>query len=952
MQNHDKIIIEGAKENNLKNINIEIPKDKLVVITGVSGSGKSSLAFDTIYAEGYRRYVENLSSYARFFLESIRKPKIKRIENLAPAIAIEQKNSSQNPRSTVGTITGIYDFLRHLYAHVGVPYCPTCGLEMKKQGLDAIVEKVRKFSTGTQLAILGNWPEKEKPLLESLTLIEKQGYARVRIGEFTRTILEAKHDEEVVAQSHSENLFVVVDRMQVNQKHFDRERLIDSLQTAAKISKGQALILVDNSQKIFFNKYFICPECYYTIKNIAAKNFSFNSPEGACDRCSGLGKVAQVDPARVIPNHNLSLAEGAIMPWNKTGRKFNGENFYQQILEAFAKKYRISLHTPLNKVPASVVEKLLQGTKDEELEIKDKGLKRKMKFEGVIKYLEDKYQKADSTFARNEIEKYMIVKDCPICQGKRLKKQFLQVKVFNKSIDELVKMEVRLLVDYGRELLQKIKKEDQKEQGQVEKQKIIVAILEEINNRLQPIVEVGLGYLDLDRSCQTLSGGEFQRTRLATQLYSGLSGVIYVLDEPSVGLHSRDNRQLIKTIRKIKDKGNSVIVVEHDRDIIIEAEHLIDMGPGAGKEGGEVTFQGTIQELETTKSETSLYLFNKKKFSSRKDSKPVKDKLTIKGATENNLKDIDVEIPLKKMVAVAGVSGSGKSSLINDILAKSLRQQIMGSFDQPGKHKKIEGLDKISKVVIVDQTPLGRSPRSNAATYTGVFSYIRELFARTDLAKEKGYNASHFSFNMRGGRCEYCQGEGTKKIEMHLLDDVYATCAHCQGTRYSKKILDVQYHGVNIAGVLDMSIEYAFHFFSSHRVITEKLEALNNVGLGYLKLGQNALELSGGEAQRIKLAAELARKSSGSSLYLLDEPTVGLHFSDIARLLKVLQSLVDKGNSVIVVEHNVDVIKASDWVIELGPEGGKEGGYLVFQGKPEALKKAKTWTGKALAGKL
>lgn len=944
MNNFDKIIIQGAQENNLKNIDIEIPKNKLVVITGVSGSGKSSLAFDTIYAEGYRRYVENLSSSARFFLKSVKKPKVKKIINLSPSIAIDQKSGSQNPRSTVGTLTDLYDFFRHLYAQVGRPYCPTCGLEMKKQDLESIVDEIKSLPDNTQVAILGRWPKSEKSFPENILAIESLGYARARVDKKIITIRDLKANEEIFNNKEQE-VDVVVDRINLNKNQFDRERIIDSLQTATKISKGQAIVLIDNFDEIPFNKYFSCPQCGYTIKNISARNFSFNSPEGACEKCAGLGTIAQVDVARIIPNKNLSVAEGAIVPWSRPGGRINGDSYYNQVFQGLSKKYNFSLKIPVEKIPAGKLEKILYGTGEEEIEIKDKHSRRLVKFEGVVKYLEEKYKKADSSFIRSEIERFMTIKVCPQCQGKRLKSESLNVKVFGKAINEVVSMEIIELVKFLKEEAVALKKDKEREKKEVN---VSLAIINEIINRLEPLIEVGLSYLNLDRSCTTLSGGEFQRTRLATQLYSGLSGVIYVLDEPSIGLHSRDNERLIKTLKRIKDNGNTVIVVEHDKDMIKNADYVIDVGPGAGENGGQVIFKGELKKLKKAKTETAQYLTNKKKFKQRHDKAPIREKLIIKGAVHNNLKNIDVAIPLKKLVVAAGVSGSGKSSLVNDILAKALRKELSGSYEEPGIYKSLDGVDKISKVVIVDQSPIGKSPRSNAATYTGVFNFIRDLFANTQLAKEKGYTASHFSFNMRGGRCEYCQGEGVKKIEMHLLSDVYAVCGHCQGKRYSKKILDVQYHGANIAEVLDMNVEYAFHFFTSHKIISEKLDALRKVGLGYLRLGQSATELSGGEAQRVKLATELSRKSKGNTLYILDEPTVGLHFSDIARLLEVLQNLVNKGNSVLVVEHNVDVIKASDWVIELGPEGGKEGGELIFEGTPDDLKKAKTWTAKFL----
>jgi excinuclease ABC subunit A len=949
MRHHESIIIRGAQENNLKNIDINIPKNKFVVITGVSGSGKSSLAFDTVYAEGYRRYVENLSGSARFFLQSIKKPKVKKIENLSPSIAIDQKSGSQNPRSTIGTITDTYEYLRYLYAQTGTPHCPSCQQPLSRQSMHEMIEKIRKFEDGTHIVVLARWQGEQVSLSDRLSAIENLGYARVRFDKRIMTIYEAQQEYKNQVRSEKKRLDVlktdvVIDRMLLSKKQFDRERVVDSLQTATRIGKGQAAILVDGADEYEFNKYFTCKTCGFVIKKISPKHFSFNAPEGACERCSGLGTIAQIDVEKVIPNKKLAIAEGAIMPWSRSASKLNGEHIYMQIIEAVARKHGLSIKTPVCKFSQKKLDILLYGD-GEEVEVKERGQKKKVVFEGIVKMLEEKYAKAESSFVRNEIEKSMTIKVCPECQGNRLQPQYLGVKVFGRSINELVQMEIGTLLKYllkAKELLG-----EKPKQGETCRDTVARVLLQEIITRLKPLVDIGLNYLSLDRSCQTLSGGEFQRTRLATQLYSGLGGVIYVLDEPSIGLHSRDNEKLLETLKRIKNKGNSVLVVEHDREVMLSADYLIDMGPGAGDEGGKVIFEGTLEQLKQGMTETAQYLSEKKKIFPRQDNTLAKQFLVVHGACEHNLKNVTVKIPLKKLVSVVGVSGSGKSSLINDILAKALRKEIMGSLEDPGKYEKIEGVEKVSKVVIVDQSPIGRSPRSNAATYTGVFSHIRDLFAATQVAKERGYSASHFSFNIRGGRCEYCQGEGTRKIEMHLLDDVYAVCSHCHGLRYSKKVLEVQYHGVNIAQVLDMNIEYARHFFGFHKVICEKLQAMCQVGLGYLKLGQSATELSGGEAQRIKLATELARKTKGNTLYILDEPTIGLHFGDIAKLMKVLQGLVDKGNSVIVVEHNLDVIAASDWIIELGPEGGDAGGTVEFEGNFSQLKKAKTWTARA-----
>ena len=942
MKNTDKIEIFGASENNLNEIKLGVPKNKFVVITGVSGSGKSSLAFDTLYAEGHRRYMENLSSHAHFFLNAVKKPKVKSIENLPPAIAISQKSGINNPRSTVGTITGIYDLLRSFFSLVGKPFCENCDLPMEKSSVDAMVDRIKKLEDDTYVIILAKWNKDQKNIEDKIRAIENLGYSKIRIGkERISTIADIKNNmEDLDAESEIE---VVVDRVTISREQFDRERILDSLQTAVKVSGGTAVILIDNEEEWVFSDEYICPKCLNRAGDFSASNFSFNSPEGACVKCGGLGEVMMADEDKIIPNKRLSLAEGAIAPWTKMGGRIDGESFHQQILEGLAKKYKFSLKVPVSKLKKDILEILYFGT-SEEFEIKTKNGKREIVFEGLLKNIENKYKKTESLFSKSELEKYMSVKLCPDCKGNRLKPQYLLVKVFDKNISEYVNLEISELINFFREQEQSLVKKKSENVGE----KASVLLLEEIIHRLLPLQEVGVDYLTIDRSCRTLSGGELQRIRIASQLYSGLSGILYVLDEPSIGLHSRDTIKLIHTLNKLRDKGNSIIVVEHDRDIMKAADYIIDFGPGAGEKGGEVIFEGTLDRLRKSKSDTALYLQNKKKYQPFKNKTDKNKMIKVVGASQNNLKNIDVEIPLNCMVAVAGVSGGGKSSLVNDIISKGIRKKFLKTKEEPGAHKKIEGLNNLSKIVVVDQAPIGKSPRSNPATYTGVFGQIRELFAKTEEAQKRGYKASHFSFNMRGGRCEYCQGEGVVKIEMRLLDDVFSVCPHCQGKRYNKKVLEIEYHGANIADVLDMNIGYAYHFFHANDTIKEKLKCLCDVGLDYLKLGQNAMNLSGGEAQRVKLATELSRKSKGNCLYVLDEPTIGLHFSDIEKLLKLLSGLVKAGNSVLLVEHNLDIIKVADWVIELGPQGGSKGGEVVFKGTPAELKNKETPTGELL----
>ncbi len=938
MTQKDKIIIKGARQNNLKNIDVEIPKNKLVVITGLSGSGKSSLAFDIIYAEGYRRYVENLSAQARFFLNDVKKPEFDQIDNLAPTIAIDQRRDAKNPRSTVGTVLGVYDFFRILYAELGEIYCPNCKIPLGKKDDKEMLTFIKELPTDTEVYILAPW-EMKGDAKKQLKNIGNQGFSKVRMDGKIAHVATLLGKENLPEKQ----IDVVVDRINIDRKKFDKERVVDSLQVAGKLSAQDAIVSVEGEEDVYYNKSYHCGKCDFELQKLTAKNFSFNSPEGACDKCSGLGEVFQADVNKIISNKKLSLNEGGIIPWSRLGN--TGESGRRKaILMALAKKYKFKLDEPISKIPKNVLHKILFGD-DKLLEIIDDEGSKKVTFKGVAYELEEKYNNKQGS--SGELERYLTKKICPVCEGKRLKKEFLAVKVFGKSIDQLMFMEIEELVEFFKNL----QKSSLENKCSPEKTEVAKRLVEEILVKIKPIQSVGVDYLSLNRAVNTLSGGEFQRLRLSTQLQNGLSNLVYVLDEPSVGLHGKDIKSLTGVLRQICDNGNTVIVVEHDRDIIKKADYIIDIGPGAGSEGGRVVFAGTLAELRKSKTETAKFLFAKKKcqVGGKKEAKDNKgDKLIIRGAQEHNLRNIDVEIPLKKLVAVTGASGGGKSSLIIDILAKGLKRKLNGNLEEPGKHKSIVGASKLAKVVIVNQSPIGRSPRSNAATYTGIFSHIRSVFAKTEMARKKNLGEGYFSFNMKGGRCEYCQGDGVQKVEMHLLGGVYTECQYCEGTRYNKKVREIEYHGVSIVDVLNMSVEYAYHFFNSDKIITRKLQVLKDVGLGYLKLGQNATELSGGEAQRVKLATELIRQSNQGALYILDEPTVGLHFGDIERLLTMLKKLVEKGNSIIVVEHNSDVICESDWVIELGPGGGRKGGKVVFEGTPADLLKAKTITGEVM----
>ncbi len=936
----DKIIVRGARVNNLKNIDIDVPRDKLVVVTGLSGSGKSTLAFDTIFAEGNRRYLESMSSFASQFLDVSSKPDVDKIENLSPTISIDQKSVARSPRSTVGTLTEIYDYLRVLFTQIGEPFCPDCGKVMKKKTNQEILDELLTFPSKTQLAILAKIEKEGKTNRETLKSISQLGYARVRIN--GKIILTS--DAILTASDQIDSsIEVVVDRITLEKKNPDKERIVDSIETAIKLGKGSMIVSVDNDKDLHFNNNFICNECDFRIEEVSPQNFSFNNPKGACSRCSGLGYIQEIDENLVIPNKKLSLAEGAIMPWSKSGGRSGGQNQYMDSIKLLGKKYGFSVNVPVGKISPSGLKAILYGEKEMDLDddkTLDAAKRSRENFKGVIPILGEKYKKASSDYMRSDIEKYMNEKVCPDCQGKRLKKEYRSFLIDEKSIDQVSDMDMENFQDFLSEL----------EKKQEKNKEAVRVIVQEMKMRSQALCDVGLEYLSLSRSADSISGGEGQRIRLATQIGSDLMGIMYILDEPTVGLHNRDTEKLIKTLRSLRDAGNSLIVVEHDRAVINSADWVIDMGPGAGEEGGEVIFEGEVKKLLQTNDSTAQYLVGKKTVAWKKSRRKGNGKsIEIIGASEHNLKNIDVSIPLGKLVSITGVSGSGKSTLVNDILAKALSKHFFKAKKNPGKHEKIKGLSSIDKVISIDQSPIGRTPRSNAATYTGVFSLIRDLFSKTEEAKKRNYTASRFSFNMKGGRCEVCQGEGHKKIEMYLLPDMQVKCEVCQGTRYNRNTLEIEYQGVNIAQVLDMSVSYALQFFKKHPLIVDKLKTLEEVGLGYLKLGQSATSLSGGEAQRIKLATELSRRETGKTLYILDEPTIGLHFDDVKKLLAVLDALVEKGNSVLIVEHSPDVINNSDWIIDLGPEGGKGGGKIVFEGTPEKLKKCKkSWTGKYL----
>jgi len=953
----DKIIIRGARVHNLKNISLELPRNKLIVITGISGSGKSSLAFDTIYAEGQRRYVESLSAYARQFLGLMDKPDVDQIEGLSPAISIDQKSASHNPRSTVGTVTEIYDYLRLLFARIGIPHCPKCGRVVSKQTVDQMVKRILEFPEETKIMILAPIVRDKKGEHKIILRdIRKAGYIRVRFDGNIYPIEELEDKEIDKNKKHS--LEVLIDRLTVKEgeEKIEEEketklRLADSLETALDLGNGLAVVnLEEKDEDLIFSEHLACPHCNISLENLEPRNFSFNNPHGACPDCTGLGTKLVIDPELVIPNKKLTISQGAIRPWSRTS---SNKGWYAQILRTVAEENGFSVDTPIQDLTKEQINIILYGTGDKKYKSAYSSDRFSgdyyTTFEGVIPNLMRRYKETDSDYIRSEIERYMRVYPCPTCKGKRLKPESLAVTVGGRNIAEIVSLSIEKTRKFFDELGNSKKKELQLT---AKEKKIAKQILKEIRERLTFLHNVGLDYLTLDRATSTLAGGEAQRIRLATQIGSSLVGVIYILDEPSIGLHQRDNNKLIATLKKLRDLGNTVIVVEHDEATMLAADLLVDIGPGAGDHGGEVVALGSPAQLKKNhKSLTGKYLSGRLKIEIPKKARRGNGKyITIKGAEEYNLKKIDVKIPLGKFVCITGVSGSGKSTLMIDILARALAQHFYNAKDLPGKHKKIEGLENLNKVIHIDQSPIGRTPRSNPATYTGVFTYIRELFSKLPEARLRGYTPGRFSFNVKGGRCEACQGDGMVKIEMNFLPDVYVECEECKGRRYNEQALEIYYHGKNISDVLNMTVEEALHFFEKIPAIKHKLQTLYDVGLGYIHLGQSATTLSGGEAQRVKLATELSRRATGKTLYILDEPTTGLHFDDIKRLLSVINKLVDKGNTVLIIEHNLDVIKSADWIIDLGPEGGDRGGYIVAEGTPQEVAKVKkSYTGYYLA---
>ena len=934
---NDKIIIRGAKEHNLKNINLEIPRDKLVVITGLSGSGKSSLAFDTLYAEGQRRYVESLSSYARQFLGIMQKPDVESIEGLSPAISIDQKTTSKNPRSTVGTVTEIYDYIRLLYARIGVPYCPKCGKKIEKQTIDQIVESVLELDEGTKIQILSPIIRGRKgEFVKLLQGYVKEGFTRARIDGETVELT----DDLQIDKKKKHNVEIIVDRLVI--KEDIKSRLTESIEIALKHANNIVIINVKNEKDILYSTNYACPDCDISFEELSPRMFSFNNPFGACPTCAGIGYLMKMDEDLIIPDKNKTLYDGVKAFGASTMKK--GETMAKMYFESIAKHYGVDIKKPIKSLPRSFLDKILYGTGTEEIDFEYSSVagtrKFKAPFEGVIPTLERRHSETKSQGMRDFYEYYMSDSDCPDCKGARLKKESLAVKVGSKNINELTNMPINKIKDYINSL--KLTKKEQIISDQ---------IIKELNKRLQFLIDVGLEYLTLSRSAGTLSGGEAQRIRLATQIGSALTGVLYILDEPSIGLHQRDNERLINTLKKLRDLGNTVLVVEHDEDTMLAADQVIDIGPGPGVHGGKVIAQGTAEEImKVEDSITGQYLSRRKQIKvPQKRRKPKREAIEVIGATENNLKNLNVKFPLGVFTCVTGVSGSGKSTLVNEVLYKSIARNLYESKEKPGKCKEIKGIENIDKIINIDQSPIGRTPRSNPATYTGVFDHIRDLFATTNEAKLRGYDKGRFSFNVSGGRCEACNGDGIIRIEMHFLPDVYVPCEVCHGKRYNSETLQVKYKGKTISDVLDMTVEEALEFFKNIPRIKQKIQTLYDVGLGYIKLGQPSTTLSGGEAQRVKLATELSKKPTGKTLYILDEPTTGLHIADVHKLVDILQRLVDTGNTIVVIEHNLDLIKTADYIIDLGPEGGDAGGTIVQVGTPEQIiKNEKSYTGKFL----
>ena len=948
---NDKIVIKGAKVHNLKNISLEIPRNKLVVVTGLSGSGKSSLAFDTLYAEGQRRYVESLSSYARQFLGIMEKPDVERIDGLSPAISIDQKTTSKNPRSTVGTVTEIYDYIRLLYARIGVPYCPNCGKKIEKQSIDQIIDKILTLPESTRIQILAPIVRGRKgEYKKELDNFRKEGFVRVRVDGEVYDL----SDEINIDKNKKHEIELVVDRIAIREDV--RPRLTESVETALKNADNMVVISVmpkddldlssfggiqkeDDTTEILFSCNYACPDCGFSFPELTPRMFSFNNPFGACPDCLGIGYLMKIDEDLIIPDKDKTLYDGVKAFGASTMKK--GETMAKMYFEAIGKHYGVDIKKPIKKLPREFLEKILYGTNEPiDFEFQSSYGTRKFSapFEGVIPTLERRHSETKSQGMRDFYEMYMSNLDCPTCKGSRLKKEILSIKIGDKNINELTNMPINKIQEYLRSL--ELSPKDKM---------ISELILKEIDKRLQFLIDVGLEYLTLSRSSGTLSGGESQRIRLATQIGSGLTGVLYILDEPSIGLHQRDNDKLLATLKKLRDLGNTLIVVEHDEDTMYAADEIIDIGPGAGVHGGNVMAQGTAEEIKKVENSiTGQYLSGRKKIEVPKTRrKPVKSKcIEVKGATEHNLKNIDVKFPLGVFTCITGVSGSGKSTLVNEILYKTVAQKINGSNEKPGKCKSIKGIENIDKIINIDQSPIGRTPRSNPATYTGVFDEIRDIFAETNEAKLRGYGKGRFSFNVPGGRCESCQGDGVHKIEMHFLPDVYVPCEVCKGKRYNHETLEIKFKGKTISDVLDMTVEEALAFFDKVPKIKNKMQTLYDVGLGYIKLGQSSTTLSGGEAQRVKLATELSKRATGKTLYILDEPTTGLHIADVHRLVEILQRLVDTGNTAIVIEHNLDLIKTCDYIIDLGPEGGDAGGEIVAVGTPEQIcKNERSYTG-------